>query len=115
MSDEASNSSGEPETEPVEDSSEQSSSTPTQIQRTNNALEYDDITVQDNGQHRALIELHYRRYFIVIIGSLITIFGVLFATGIIPMSVAETISAYGTGLLIPLFIIVFLFDSRANS
>lgn len=113
MTDEDSQSGAVPDTEQVDES--QTEQTPTNIQTTDDTQKFEDISLPNNSEHKAVIEVYYKRYFYIFTLGLLLLIGGLFGTGIVSLDKLNLPTVATSAIIIPLFILFWLFENRVNS
>lgn len=93
----------------------QQSETPTNIQAQDAGPKYEDIELPDNANHKAIIEIHYKRYVMLFGLVVFLVLGLLFGAGVLSLQNTEVAAIVSSALIVPIFILFWLFEHRANS
>lgn len=106
----------EPEpSSPTADEESQQPETPTNIQAQDSGPRYEDIEIPDNANHKAIIEIYYKRYVMLFAIAVFLLLGLLFGSGVLSVHNTEVATIISSVLIVPLFILFWLFERRANS
>jgi len=89
--------------------------TPTNIQTSNNDPKYEDISLPDNSNHKAVVEVYYKRILFAFLFVIAILGVILYQLGVIAVSNLDITAIVGSILIIPIFIIVWILERRANS
>lgn len=103
------------ESQPEPAESDSVPETPPQIQSQQQQVEFEDIELPNNVDHKSLIEIYYKKFFYIIAVLCATVIALLFGTGLISIDFAAVLSAYSTGIGIVMFFLLWLYSERANS
>lgn len=89
--------------------------TPTNIHTQDTGPKYEDIEMPENANHKSVIEIQYKRYFMLFGLAVFLLLGTLFGSGVLSIQETEVATIVSSVLIIPLFLLFWLFESRANS